>query len=64
MSVYLSTGGKGAGAWLHPPTEDITPLTNLHFAIAAKLRLNRPQTARQTKTRANAALQQALARKT
>ena len=50
MSVYLSTGGKGAGAWLHPPTEDITPLTNVHFAIAAKLRLNRPQTARQTNT--------------
>ena len=50
MSAYLSTGGTGAGAWLHAPTNDITPLTNMHFAIAAKLRLNKPQTTCQTQT--------------
>ena len=44
MSVYLSTGGKGAGSWLHPPTNNIIPLTNEHYTIAAKLRLNKPQT--------------------
>jgi hypothetical protein len=44
MSVYLSTGGKGARSWLHPPTNSIIPLTNERYTIAAKLRLNQPQT--------------------
>ena len=44
MSVYLSTGGEGAGAWLHAPTDEIPPLSNEHFAIAAKLRMNKAQT--------------------
>ena len=43
MSAYLSTGGTGAGTWLHAPTQDIKPLTNTHFTIATKLRLNKHQ---------------------
>ena len=43
MSVYLSSGGEGAGAWLHAPTDEILPLSNEHFTIAAKLRLNKAQ---------------------
>jgi hypothetical protein len=44
LSVYLSTGDTGAGAWLHAPIKDITPLSNEHFAISTKLRLNKVQT--------------------
>ena len=43
MSIYLSTGGKGAGAWLHAPVDEIKPMTDEHFTIAAKLRLNKQQ---------------------
>ena len=44
MSVYLSTGGEGAGAWLHAPADEIPPLSNERFAIAAMLRINMAQT--------------------
>ncbi len=44
MAAYLSTGGEGAGFWLHAPVDDITPLSNQHFKIATKLRLNKHQT--------------------
>ena len=39
MGVHHSTGGVGAGAWLHPPIKDIVPLTNEDFTTAAKIRL-------------------------
>ena len=42
MSVHLSTGGTGAGVWLHAPTKDIVPLTNEEYTTAAKIRLDKP----------------------
>ena len=44
MSIFLSTGGAGAGSWLNPPIDDIVPLSDTHFAIASKMRLNKPLT--------------------
>ena len=42
--VHLSTTGTGAGAWLHAPTGNITPLSNDEFATAAKTRLDKKHT--------------------
>ncbi len=39
-----SNEGEGAGTWLHAPKDEILPLSNEHFAIASKLRLNKAQT--------------------
>ena len=44
LCVHLSTTGTGAGAWLHAPTNGITPLTNNEFATAAKIRLDKAHT--------------------
>ena len=30
MAAYLSTGGEGAGAWLHAPAENIKPMSLQH----------------------------------
>ena len=43
MAAYHSTGGEGAGSWLYAPTENITPMSNAHFNIAAKMRLHKSQ---------------------
>jgi hypothetical protein len=48
MSIHLSTSGVGAGAWLHAPVEDVIPLSNEHFKIAANMRLKKPQTPQPT----------------
>ena len=50
MAAYLSTGGEGAGAWLHAPIENITPMSNAHFNIATKLRLHKAQSTAATHT--------------
>ena len=44
MGVHHSTGGVGAGAWLHAPIKDIIPLSNEHYITAAKMRLDKPHT--------------------
>ena len=48
MAVHHSTSGVGAGAWLHAPTRDITPLTNEEFTTASLLRLDKPCTTQPT----------------
>ena len=49
MSVFHSACGLGAGAWLHAPMEDIKPMTDDEWRIAALLRLDKPL--QQTPTR-------------
>ena len=48
MSVHHSTCGTGAGAWLHTPIKDITPLTNDECTTAFKLRFDKPRRAHHT----------------
>ena len=44
MSIFLSTGGTGTGSWLDPSIDDIALLSDIHFAIASNMRLNKPLT--------------------